>query len=156
MVFLFLFARKEKVAFVLVMSEIPLSAYEEIEGLPYFRRMCDKIRKMEAGVLREDFQANLGKAMDLWACQLFAVTYEDLANVVKAGASDEEVLVWARKNGVEREPFIVEWWKAYIMKFGFQDHMSERLEERKVESGLEGRVEIQTFVDYMEADEERI
>jgi len=138
------------------MSELPVSAYEEVEEYPYFPRMCDKIRKMQAGTLREDFHENLGKAMDLWTCQLLEVSYDDLADVVKAGASDQEALNWARENGVDPKLHVFRWWKAYVMKFGFKDHMSERLEERKGEAGLGDRRDIQTFVDYMEADEGRI
>ena len=58
------------------MDQLPCSPKEEIEGLVYFRRLCEKVRLMAAGKLHHDLHANLGKAMDLWACQFLGLRYD--------------------------------------------------------------------------------
>ena len=42
-----------------------------------------------------------------------------------------------------------------MRKRGWNDAASERLAQRKAESGFASRNEIQTFFDYIDADEER-
>ena len=46
------------------MKSVPISAYQETLGMTYFARMLDKIRKHDAGELREDFCDNLGTGFD--------------------------------------------------------------------------------------------
>ena len=136
-------------------QQFPCSPSEEIEGLVYFRRLCDKVRLMAAGRLHPDLHANLGKAMDLWCCQFLGVDYPDLADQIQSGKSDHEVLAWARKNGVERDESQRDWWNSFMRNVGFRDHLAGRLVERIEESGLQNRNDILTMFDYMDADEGR-
>ncbi|MEO0448494.1 MAG: DUF5069 domain-containing protein [Verrucomicrobiota bacterium] len=136
-------------------SSYPCSPKEEIEGLPYFRRMCDKIRLYAAGELHPDLHANLGIAMDLWTCQFLGVTYEDLKNVVTEGADDEATLAWAREKGMERPNYERDWWIQYMQTCGFRDRLATRLQERIEESGLQDRPDVVTMFDYIDADEGR-
>ncbi len=136
-------------------STIPRSPLDEIEGLLYFPRLCDKVRLMEAGSLHPDFHANLGKAMDQWTCQFLGVQYDDLKAEISKGASDAEALTWAHENGITRSDFEKDWFVSYLKNFGFRDHMSERLEERKKEAPHTDRSDILTFFDYIEVDEGR-
>jgi gluconokinase len=46
-------------------------------------------------------------------------------------------------------------WSAYLGKRGWRDDLSDRLVFRKKEAGWSGREEIQTFFDYIDADEGR-
>lgn len=134
---------------------LPRSPYDEIDGLVYFPRMCEKIRLHHEGRLPEAYHANLGGGMDLWTCQFLGIDYEALAEQVRAGASDEAALAWARHHGVERPGHEYAWWTAYMRSRGFRDDLSERLIQRKKESGFEDRDSIQTFMDYIDADEGR-
>ena len=136
-------------------DQMPCSVRDELDGLMYFPRMCDKIRKMKAGTLHPDFHGNLGIGMDLWTCQFLGVDYEDLKAQVTAGASDEEALAWARKNGVTRPDHEHAWFTAYLKTRGFRDDMSERLAARKKEDPRTDRDDILTFMDYIEVDEGR-
>jgi len=136
-------------------SVLPRSPLDELDGLLYFRRLCDKVRLMEAGTLDPDFHANLGKAMDLWMCQFLGVGYEDLKSQILSGATDEDALAWARENGVTRPDYEKEWFLSYLRNFGFRDHMSERLAGRKKEAPHTDRDDILTFLDYIEVDEGR-
>ncbi len=136
-------------------QQFPCSPSEEIEGLVYFRRLCDKVRLMADGRLHPDLHANLGKAMDHWCCQFLGVDYPDLADQILSGKSDQEVLAWARKNGVERDDSQRDWWNSFMRNVGFRDHLAGRLVERIEESGLKNRNDILTMFDYMDADEGR-
>ncbi len=133
----------------------PCSPAVEIDGIPYFPRMCQKIRMHADGSLPEDLHANLGLAMDQWTCQFLGVSYEALRERVLAGASDAEALAWARENGREREECEKDWWIAFMRTAGFRDHLADRLQQRITESGLEDRNDILTMFDYIDADEGR-
>ena len=136
-------------------DQFPASPKIELDGLPYVVRMCDKIRMMAAGTLHEDLHANLGIAMDAWTCQFLGVSYAALKGAVLDGKSDGEVLAWARQEGVERPEHERDWWVAFMRSVGFRDRLAGRLQERIAESGLEGRDDIVTMFDYIDADEAR-
>jgi hypothetical protein len=133
----------------------PRSPYDELDGLVYFPRLCDKIRLHHHGQLPADYHGNLGIGMDLWTCQFLGVKYEELAEQVRAGASDEMALAWAKRNGIKRPEEERVWWNAYMKTRGFRDDLAERLADRIKESGLEDRQDIVTFMDYIDADEGR-
>ena len=136
-------------------DQTPSSPTLEIDGLPYFRRLCEKVRLMAAGTLRADLHDNLGLGMDLWTCQFLGVDYESLAQVVRVGADDEEALAWARKHGITRADHERDWWVAFMKTVGFRDRLSTRLRERLEESGLQDRNDLLTMFDYIDADEGR-
>ncbi len=133
----------------------PCSPTDEIDGLPYFRRLCEKIRLHAAGALPEDLHANLGIGMDLWTCQFLGVAYEALKTAVLDGNDDEAALAWARAHGVSRPDHERDWWIAFMRTVGFRDRLSKRLQERLEESGLGEREDILTMFDYIDADEGR-
>ena len=54
-----------------------------------------------------------------------------------------------------RQPEEIEVWNEFMRKRGWSDESSDRLEMRKGESNLEARGDIQTFFDYIDADEGR-
>ena len=138
------------------MKQFPCSPTEEIGGIVYFPRLCQKVRLMAAGQLHPDLHANLGRAMDLWACQFLGVDYEELAEKIRAGLTDGEALAWAQKNGATRDDNERDWWNSYMRNVGFRDGLSQRLMERIEESGLAGRADrILTMFDYIDADEGR-
>ena len=56
----------------------PRSPKDEIDGLPYLPRLCDKIRLKQSGNLDPEYHPNLGIGMDLWTCQYLGVDYEAL------------------------------------------------------------------------------
>ena len=132
------------------------SPRDEISGMVYFPRLCSKIRLFEAGQLHPDFHPNMGKAMDLWTCQFLHVQYEDLRKMVVAGASDEEALTWCWEHGTKPNECELDWWNSYMRNRGFRDDLTEKLVFRKQEAGWEDRDEIQTFFDYLDADDGRL
>ncbi|TAE77427.1 MAG: DUF5069 domain-containing protein [Verrucomicrobia bacterium] len=134
----------------------PRSPRDEIDGILYLPRLCDKVRLHAAGRLHPDYHANLGSGMDLWTCQFLGVEYHALSDFIISGKSDAEALAWCRQNGTPRSPQELAWWSAFMRTRGFRDDLTERLQQRKAESGLQDRHDLLTFMDYIDADESRL
>ncbi|CAM8623026.1 Domain of unknown function DUF5069 [Candidatus Methylacidiphilaceae bacterium] len=126
-----------------------------VGGLIYFGRMVDKVRLEQSGKLPEDYRANLGEGFDKACCDFLGVSYEKLRTRVREGGTDEEILDWCGKVGRARDQEEKRIWGAYLAKRGWRDEMSDRLIFRKKEAGWEARDEIETFFDYIDADEGR-
>ena len=136
-------------------TTLPRSARDEIGGVIYLPRLCDKVRLIHAGTLHPDFHGNLGLGLDLWVCHFLGVAYEDLKAQILAGATDEDAFAWARDNGITRPDYELAWFTSYITNRGLRDDMSQRLAERKKEDPKTDRDDIITFMDYIEVDEGR-
>lgn len=134
----------------------PASPRDEIAGMVYFVRLCDKIRLHGQGCLDPDFHANLGKGMDLWTCHFLQVDYEALKKVVLDGATDQEALAWCWQIGVQPNELTLSWWNSYMRNRGFRDDLSDKLTFRKAETGWSDRHEIHSFFDYLDADDGRL
>jgi hypothetical protein len=133
----------------------PISPTEELDGLVYFPRMCDKIRLHRSEQLDPTYHPNLGLGMDLWTCQFLQVKYEDLTAQVASGKTDTEVLQWAYNNGKKPSPEEKNWWNSYMRNRGFRDDLSQRLIARVAEGGYQG-FPIFSFFDYIDVDEGRV
>ncbi len=131
------------------------SPHDKVGGIVYFGRMLDKIRLHQHGELHADLHANLGEGFDKSCVQFLGVPYAEIVEHVKGGTSDEEALAWCRAHGrrfSEQDAYV---WNEFMRKRGWNDVASERLVQRKAESGLSSRDDIQTMFDYIDADEER-
>jgi Domain of unknown function (DUF5069) len=138
------------------MSDFPVrSPSEKIGDLVYFGRMLDKIRVHARGELPEDYQPNLGKGFDAKCCAFLHLDYEQLAQRVKEGATDEEALEWAFTNGRRPTGDEITMWNEFMRKFGWRDHAAEIVERRKREAGMQDRAEIETMFQFIDADEGR-
>ena len=133
----------------------PSSPRVELDGLPYFPRLCEKARLHGAGELHRELIDNLGKGMDLWMCQFLGVEYEALKAEILNGASNEQALQFAKENGVSRPDYERDWFLAYLQKRGFRDNLSEKLQMRVAELETEAKDGIKTFFDYIDVDEGR-
>jgi gluconokinase len=131
------------------------SPYAKIGGVFYFGRMLDKIRLHAAHQLPAEYQPNLGGGFDGRTLSFLWIEYPALVERVKAGGTDEEILEWACAQGRQPSAEEIEIWNEFMRKRGWNDESSERLEMRKRESGFGNRAEIQTFFDYIDADEGR-
>ena len=121
----------------------------------YFARMLDKIRLHAADKLREDFCDNLGTGFDSRCVNFLRIDYQALVTRVLQGGSDEEILNWCFESGRDLSEGDLFIWNQYLSKVGWNDSLSETLIRRKKESGLEGRGEIQTMLEYFDYDEGR-
>lgn len=133
----------------------PASPCDEVSGVVYFARLCSKIRLYESDDLHPDFHPNMGKAMDLWTCQFLHVDYDALKKVVVSGATDSEAMDWCQNQGVQPNEHEVNWWNSYMRNRGVRDNLAEKLIFRKEEAGWQDRDDIQSFFDYLDADDGR-
>jgi hypothetical protein len=131
------------------------SPYAQVGGLYYVPRMLDKIRLHSAGQLPQEYHANLGSGFDGRAVSFLWIEYAALVERVRQGGSDEDILAWAIAQGRQPSPEEIEIWNDFMRKRGWNDESSARLATRKKESNLEKRDDVQTFFDYIDADEGR-
>jgi hypothetical protein len=131
------------------------SPQEKVGPLVYFGRMLDKVRLHGGGALPADYVPNLGEGFDKACVEFLGIRYEDVVNRVKQGGTDDEILAWARQTGraiTDQDIFV---WNEFMRKRGWNDVASERLTQRKAEAGFKDRADIQTFFDFIDADEGR-
>jgi gluconokinase len=131
------------------------SPYDKTGAIVYFGRMLDKIRLHAKGALPADYTANLGDGFDKMCTKFLGVAYPDLVEQTKKLPSDDAVLEWCFAKGRRPTDDDIHVWNEFIRKRGWNDSGSERLKQRKAESGFAARDEIQTFFDYIDADEGR-
>ena len=129
-----------------------------VGGLVYFGRMLDKIRLHDAGKLPEDYVANLGGGFDGRCVHFLRISYRNLADRVKQapGATDDELLDWALNAGRHPDEEDMEVWNEFMRKRGWKDEGSDTLARRKAAGGFAGRADIETFFQFIDADEGRL
>lgn len=131
------------------------SPHDKINGLMYFGRMLDKARLHASGELPEEYIPNLGSAFDERVCNFLGIKYAEVVERIQRGGTDGEVLEWCCNQGHKPSDEEMEVWNEFMRKRGWNDEASARLVERKAESGFAARDDIQTFFDYIDADEGR-
>jgi Domain of unknown function (DUF5069) len=133
----------------------PRSPHKKVGGIVYFGRMLDKIRLKAAGELPPDLHKNISIGFDKRCTDFLHVSHAELAQRVLEGLDDTAVLEWSFATGRrpgEEEIYI---WNEFMRKRGWNDEATETLEGRKKESGFQGRDDIETMFDYIDADEGR-
>ncbi len=133
----------------------PIDPYTPTNGLIYFARSLNKIRLFAAGELREDFQPNLGKAIDAFMCTYLRIDYEALRARTLEGGTDEEILAWVQANGRDLNAMDIRVWNHFVGKLGWKDDMVDRFLFRKEEAGLMDRDDVETIFDVLDLDEGR-
>lgn len=132
------------------------SPFEKVGGLFYFGRMLDKIRLQARGELPADYHENLGKGFDEKCVTFLGINYDQLADYVKRGGSDEEILQWCFSVGRKPSESEVYIWNEFMRKRGWKDEVSETLKRRKKEAGMSDRSDIETAFQFIDADEGRL
>jgi len=134
----------------------PRSPREMMSGWVYLPRFVDKIRLHLAGKLHADYQENLTKGFDGAWLKASGVSPETFIEVVKNSTTDGEVADWVAQN-VKKSETDKTAFRDFIFNRGRDDDDAKaRLKMRKAEAGLAQRDDIQTFVDFIDADEKRI
>lgn len=137
------------------MKQTPISPFVSVNGMLYFARMLDKIRKLDRGELREDFFEMIGQGFDGRCCRFLRVDYAALKARTLQGGTDAEIFAWCQQNGRGLNEEDIAIWSTYARKRGWRDEASEGLEKFKKQSGLGDRADVVTYFDYYEADEGR-
>lgn len=137
-------------------TTFPRSDYVQTRGIVFFARMLDKIRLQAAGTLPAGY--NLGHCdptcFDARFCNFWEVDYEAIKARTLAGGSDEEVFaeIFA---GRRINPLHVLAFNAFLLKRGWRDEASAELVQDKAAHGMASRDDVQTYVDFHDADEGR-
>ena len=132
------------------------SPREKVGGLYHFGRMLDKIRLHAAGQLPADYVPNLGSGFDGQCLRFLRVSYADVVERVNAGGTDEAVFAWCRQHGHQPTEWETTVWNAFMYKRGWNDDGSDRLRANiAANSALAGK-KIETFFDFIDADEGRL
>jgi hypothetical protein len=133
----------------------PRSPREMMAGWVYLPRLVDKIRLHLAGKLATDYQPNFTKGFDEVWLKAAGISAEQFIEVVKNTITDGQVADWVTKN-VKKSDAEKNEFNNFVLNRGREGESAERLKVRKKEAGLEQRNDIQTWVDVIEADENRI
>jgi hypothetical protein len=134
----------------------PRSPRETMCGWVYLPRFIDKIRLQAAGKLHSDYQENFTKGFDGAWLKAAGVATETFLPVVKGSITDGQVADWVAKN-VKKSEAEKKAFNDFVLNRGRGDEaMKARLKMRKEEAGLAHRQDIETFVDFIDADEKRI
>jgi glucose-1-phosphate thymidylyltransferase len=134
----------------------PRSVRETMCGWVYLPRFVDKIRLHLAGKLHADYQENFTKGFDGAWLKAAGLSAQPFIEIVKNTISDGQVADWValnvKKTDAEKKVF-----NEFILNRGRdEDATRARLKMRKEEAGLAHRDDIQTFADFIDADEKRI
>ena len=134
-------------------TQFPKSGYVAVEGLVFFPRVLDKIRLQAAGRLPADY--NLGTGLDARLCRWLRVDYAALAEQARTQPDDAMVLAWAYAHGRRPDPEEMEYFNAFMMKRGWRDSATEKIEDSKRRRGIAHRADLQTTFDLQDYDEGR-
>ena len=140
------------------MSEIiyPRSPRETMCGWMHLPRLIDKIRLEKAGKLHPDYQPNFCKGFDGRWLEAAGVDAQKFIEVVRNSVTDGEVCDWVQKN-VKQPDSVKAAHRERMLNYPKKDdaEMQARLKARKEAAGMANRDDIQTFVDFIDADEKR-
>ncbi len=135
----------------------PRSPRETMCGWMHLPRYIDKIRLHLAGELHPDYRENLGKGFDERWLKAAGLSHEQFVEVVKGTVTDGQVCDWVLKN-VKKTDAEKKAHAEGMLNYPRPDDapMQARLKMRKEQAGLSHRDDIQRFVDFIDADENRI
>jgi hypothetical protein len=126
-------------------------------GWMHLPRFIDKVRLHLAGKLHADYQPNFCKGFDgLWL-ETAGVEAQPFIEVVRNSLTDGEVCDWVRKN-VKKTDSVKAAHRDRMLNYPKKDDpdMQARLKMRKEQAGMATRDDIRSFVDFIDADEERL
>jgi hypothetical protein len=126
-------------------------------GWMHLPRFIDKIRLHLAGRLHTDYQANFCKGFDGVWLEAAGVEAKSFIEVVRNSITDGEVADWVRQH-VQKPESVKAAQRDRMLNYPKKDdaEMQARLKLRKEQAGIPHRDDIQTFVDFIDADEKRI
>ena len=137
----------------------PRSPREQMDGWVYLPRFVDKIRLHLAGRLSKDYEANFAHGgFDAKWLEAAGLRADDFIAVVRETVTDGQVCDWVRRH-VTRTAAEKDAFNQHVLNRGREENdpaLRDRLRQRKAESGFAHRDDIQTFVDYIDADEKRL
>src|SRR2546423_10516372 len=151
--------RSEAILGIMSMNDMiyPRSPRETMAGWSHLPRFVDKVRLHLAGKLSSDYQPNFCKGFDGAWLEAAGVKAEDFIGLVKGTITDGQVCDWVLKN-VKKPESVKAAHREKMLNYPRKDDAEgqARLKMRKEQAGLMHRDDIQSFVDFIDADEKRI
>lgn len=138
------------------MKDYLRSPRETMLGWVHLPRYIDKIRLHLRGELAADYQPNLGKGFDGAWLEASGISHAQMLELVKASVTDGQVAEWIRQH-VKADESAIAAFNAGVLGSPAADNAAyvARLKQRKEEAGFANRDDINTFVDFIDADEGR-
>jgi hypothetical protein len=135
----------------------PRSAFDRTGGIVYFARMLDKTRLHGTGLLKGDYDANLGAGFDGRCCRFLGVEYPEVRKRTLEGGGDDEILAWCFSRGVNPSDEQILVWNKFMLKRGWRDEDdgSTGKSWKPTRRPAAYRNDLVTFFDYYEVDEGR-
>lgn len=129
----------------------------KLGGLYHFGRMLDKVRCDVAGELPEEYRPNLGfsAGLDGHLCGFLGVAFADVRKKAVEGCSDDEIVQWCFETGLRPNAAQRRVWNGFAEKFGWRDAASAFIAKVMQEDGLDGRDDLVTAFDSIDAREGR-
>jgi len=139
------------------MSQLDLcSDYVQVRGIMFFARLLQKIRLRGQGKLPKDYNIGMTNSgsFDARFCRFWDIDFDKLEARTLKGGTDEEIFdsIFAGRK-VNPEHVLV--WNGFLTTRGWRDESSGELEQEKKACGFGDRDDIQTFIDFHDADEGR-
>lgn len=132
------------------------SPYEKTCGLVYFGRMLDKIRSLVRGELPPEYVEDFENDFDQKCAMFLGVTYELLVDYVNEGLTDQAILQSCLGMGHRRSEEEIHMWNEFMRKRGWNDELTETLQDQKKKRAMLSRSEVQTMFQFMDADSGRL
>ncbi|MBD5781821.1 DUF5069 domain-containing protein [Pelagicoccus sp. NFK12] len=123
-------------------------------GLLHLPRFIAKAKKAVKGELGKSYQRNYKKGFDRFLCLHLGIDPDDVENIVRESADDEEIE--RRLAAILPEDLKVAKWNREVVQKGLSPMGREALDAAKKKMGIEDREDLMTFADMIEFDEERI
>lgn len=123
-------------------------------GLLHLPRFIAKAKKAVAGELGKSYQRNYKKGFDRFLCLHLGIDPDEVEEIVRTSADDSEID--ARLAEIFPEDLKIAKWNREVVQKGLSPMGRESLEQAKRKMGIEDRVDLMTFADMIEFDEERI
>lgn len=137
---------------------LPRSPREQMDGWNHLPRFLDKVRLHIADRLSPDYSSNFAhKGFDAEWLKAAGVSAVDFIAAVRDSITDGQVCDWVRNN-VKKSATEKQVFNQWLLGRGSEagdPAIQQRLKDRKAEAGLGSRDDIQTFVDFIDADEKR-
>lgn len=123
-------------------------------GLLHLPRFIAKAKKAVKGELGKSYQRNYKKGFDRFLCLHLGIDPDDVENIVRESADDEEIE--RRLAKILPEDLRIAKWNREVVQKGLSPMGREALDQAKRKMGIEERDDLMTFADMIEFDEERI
>jgi hypothetical protein len=140
-----------------VKTQPPCSDYIETCGINFFARMLDKIRLKARGLLPDGYNLGISEptCFDARFCRFWEIDYDKLAAKTLEGGTNEKLLEWCFHGRKLPNPEQILVWNSFLLKRGWRDDGAAGLVLDKAAHGFADREDIQTYVDFHDADEGR-